>query len=660
MCGIAGIVATHCGAEEREALVRRMIAPLHHRGPDAEGIWNSANAPIALAHRRLAIQDLSPNGQQPMVSASGRFYIVFNGEIYNFKELRNALETEGAAFKGGSDTEVMLAAFEHWGIEPAVKRFVGMFAFALFDQHTRTLHLCRDRMGEKPLYYGWVDGNLVFASELKAIQAMTRQPLPIEQRAITSYLRFGYIPTPYSIYQNIFKLPPATIFGIGVDQCLKPANYSPLAAVSSVSPQHYWNLHDVARAGAANQLTDDDEAINELDALLKNAIKDQCIADVPIGAFLSGGVDSTTVAAIMQSVNAKPINTFTIGFKEKQFDEAPYARAIAAHLGTTHEELYISADDCLSVVPEIPHWWDEPFADSSQIPALLVARMAKRHVTVCLSGDGGDELFCGYNRYISTEQIWSRLKSAPASVRNMAAAIIESVSSTNYDRGYALLKKLSGDTKTQANIGAKAHKLAEILRLDDPVAAYKFLLSYWQNPHAITGCGELDTILDLEPNPDLGPLSHNAMYWDQQGYLVDDNLVKGDRSSMAASLEARLPLLDHRIAEFSWRCPAPMRQRDNQSKWLLRQVLYRYVPKNLIERPKMGFSVPVAQWLRGPLSTWAADLIHSDALAACGLAAAPIQRAWHEHSSGSKDNAHKLWTVLMLLAWYSHARESLA
>ena len=653
MCGIAGIIDYYSTKESLKALGPKMGDAIQHRGPDDHGYWCSSDVPLLLVHRRLSIQDLSPLGHQPMASNGGRYMVVFNGEIYNFKQLTEELENLGIRFKGGSDTEVMLAAFEQWGIAESVKKFVGMFAFAVFDQQKKTLTLCRDRMGEKPLYYGWIDKRFVFASELKSITAASDEKLTLDDASVSAYFRFGYIPTPYSIYKNIYKLEPGSLFEISVLSAEQHSDFSPIVDDAALSPSPYWSVINAASEGRESLFTDPKLAVDGLDELLQNIIRDQSIADVPTGAFLSGGVDSTTVAAIMQSVSHTPIDTFTIGFNEKEFDEAPYAKAISSHLGTNHNELYISATDCLDVANNIARYWDEPFADSSQIPTFIVSKFAKEKVTVCLSGDGGDELFCGYNRYIATNNMWGKIDKLPHSLRSVMSKLLLSVSPSVYSGAYSGLKSLRSNSGTQANVGLKVHKFADMLQYSSIHQAYKYLMSYWNDPSAVVNTNlEHPSILDrLQPNS--GSFVNDAMCWDQLGYLPDDNLVKGDRASMAASLEMRLPLLDHRLVEYSWRLPLDMKYHQGMSKWALRQVLYRYVPKELIERPKMGFSVPVGEWLRGPLKQWAAEMFFDSGNQDL-LNSQEISRIWNEHQSGRRDHGNKLWTLAMFKAWQSH------
>ena len=654
MCGIAGIAgASDWSYEVLQARARAMADTMTHRGPDDHGVWVDAQHSVALAHRRLSIQDLSAAGHQPMVSVTGRYYIVFNGEIYNFQDIGDELKSLGYTFKGHSDTEVLLTAFEEWGVESAIRRSFGMFAMAVWDKESKELILCRDRMGEKPLFFGWTKNRFVFASELKALQEVFWETLEVDYNTLAAFFRFGYVPTPYSIYKDIFKLQPGAVMRVPLTAFISGADFSPLPDDHLFSPKKYWNLDEIARAGQNVLIRNEQEALEQFDQLLRDVIDKQKIADVPIGAFLSGGVDSSLVAAIMQAVSGSPIKTFTIGFNEKEFDEAPYARAVAKHIGSEHHEQYVSADDGLALIDDLPKYWDEPFADSSQIPSLIVARKARESVTVCLTGDGGDELFCGYNRYISTFRIWQKLQRVPLSVRKSFAKMLCRVSPSAWSRGYSLLKRLQMNDDTQANVGLKVHKLAGVLKTESLSAAYHYLMSYWHNPADLLQFNkEALSVLDYNRQPGMDSFIHDAMYWDQQGYLVDDNLVKGDRSSMAWSLETRLPLLDHRIVEFSWRLPVDLKYRHGKSKWILRQLLYRYVPKSLIERPKMGFSVPVGDWLRGPLKEWGADLLFATgAKGSEMLDNKVILQTWQEHQACRYDHSHKLWTLLMWLAW---------
>ena len=657
MCGIAGYITFGSrDVSQMESVATRMADTMRHRGPDDSGIWVDAESGIALAHRRLAIQDLSSQGKQPMQSSSGRHWVSFNGEIYNFRALSRELRASGHRFQGHSDTEVLLAAIEAWGLEAAVRRFVGMFAFAIWDRKQQTLHLARDRMGEKPLYYGWLKREFVFASELKALCSHPEWISNIDRDALTLHMRYGYIPTPYSIYKGIFKLHPGSILSINSADLNSRESFSPHISSHNemrIRPRPYWSLQSTARQNLRNQIDSDEDAIRELDRLLHQTVRDQMIADVPLGAFLSGGIDSSTVTAIMQAESRTPIKTFTIGFHEQDHNEAQHASKIADVLGTEHTELYLTPGDAMNVIPSLPTIYDEPFSDASQIPAYLVSKMARQHVTVCLSGDGGDELFAGYNRYLWTEKIFRKTRYAPTWLRTLAASMLTAISPGNWDRAFSLLSNLI--KHDQPGAGIKIHKLAEILRQDNLVDIYRRLVSYWGNPESLVLNGR-DIQSAITHDNLLGDdvdFIQQSLLWDLLSYLPDDNLTKVDRASMVVSLETRLPLLDHRIVEFSWRVPLTMKVRDMQSKWLLRQVLYKYVPKELIERPKMGFSVPIGVWLRGPLREWAEDLLNENRLSQEGfLNVGLIRKTWDEHLSGKRNCQLPLWSVLMFQAWH--------
>ncbi len=662
MCGIAGIIAPF--VLNRQALTdmaEAMARTLYHRGPDSHGVWVDPQHQLALSHRRLSIQDLSSAGHQPMSSASGRFHLVFNGEIYNFKHLSQKLQQIGWRFQGHSDTEVLLTAIEQWGVEKAIGHCNGMFAFAVWDRQEQELILCRDRMGEKPLFFGWIDKCFVFASELKAFKKIFSGALAIDDNSQAAFFRFGYVPTPYSIYKNIYKLMPGTYLRIPLAVNTSPNKFNPLPDKTCFSPIPYWALSDVSRPISSSIITDEQEAVIRFDSLLHDVIAEQKIADVPLGTFLSGGVDSSLISAILQKVSDRPVQTFTIGFTEKEFDEAPYARAIARHIGSDHQEYYVSADDGLALVEDIPFYWDEPFADSSQIPSLLVAKMARKKVTVCLTGDGGDELFCGYNRYFASIKLWSIIQNIPHALRKLMGKSLLMIPEHCWQQFYTSYKRLMNDTRTQSNIGLKIQKMAGLMCAESMPGAYRYLMSYWHDPgNVVNYHQEAFSIIDREPDPMLGDFIHDAMYWDQLGYLVDDNLVKGDRSSMAFSLETRLPFLDRRIVEFSWQLPLVMKYQNGKSKWLLRKVLSNYVPDSLINRPKMGFSVPIRDWLKGPLKIWASDLIHSEYVSVSEtLNGKNIKRVWNEHQKGSHDHSHKLWTLCMWLAWVRYGQYSL-
>jgi asparagine synthase (glutamine-hydrolysing) len=644
MCGIVGILHPSRRATIVNGVLHIMVKTLVHRGPDDSGAWLDANAGIALGHRRLSVIDLSPEGHQPMISESGRYVIVFNGEIYNFQELRAQLEPLGHRFRGHSDTEVILAVVEERGLPDALKQFVGMFAFALWDRKEQVLSLARDRLGEKPLYYGWTNGTFVFGSELKALRAFPGWNGEIDRSVLALFMRHNYVPGPYSIYKGIYKVPPGTLLkvsGKSMDQ--------------SSEPFSYWSAKQVAEEGSQATITHNlENAADQLDRLLRDAVLQKMVADVPLGAFLSGGVDSSTVVALMQAQSSRPVKTFTIGFHESGYNEAEAARAVARHLGTDHTELYVTPEEAMGVIPLLPGFYDEPFADSSQIPTYLVSRLARQHVTVSLSGDGGDELFGGYNRYFLGRSIWKTIGWVPRSVRKLGSHAIVALSPKTWDRLSRQLEFLLPRGIRVPNPGDKSHKLAAILAVRDPEAMYHGLVSHWQNPGAVVlDSEEPSTVLtDHSQWAELADFTQRMMYLDLVTYLPDDILVKVDRASMAVSLEARVPLLDHRVVEFAWRIPLSMKVRDGQGKWLLRQVLYKYVPRELIDRPKMGFGVPIDTWLRGPLRDWAESLLAEDRLKREGFFnPGPIRQKWLEHLSGMLNWQYLLWDILMFQAW---------
>jgi asparagine synthase (glutamine-hydrolysing) len=648
MCGILGLIeaASQTQLEER---ARNLVARLVHRGPDDYGVWLDASAGLALGHRRLAILDLSPAGHQPMVSASGRFVITFNGEIYNHLALRDELAKVGAggtAWRGHSDTETLIAAVEAWGVEATLKKAVGMFALALWDRETRTLTLARDRLGEKPLYYGWQGGVFLFGSELKALRAHPAFAGEIDRDALALYLRHNYVPAPFSIYRGICKLPPGTYLHLSERDA--QARITP-------APQPYWSVHHVVQDGQSHPFTGSDaEAVQSLDGLLRQSIRGQMLADVPLGAFLSGGVDSSTVVALMQAQASRPVKTFTIGFHEAGYNEAEHAHAVAAHLGTEHTELYVTAEQAMAVIPRLPALYDEPFADSSQIPTLLVSEFARRHVTVSLSGDGGDELFGGYNRYVWASRIWRSLGWAPRPLRAALAGVLTSLPPATWNGVFSGLSLFLPKRWRYANPGDKLHKLAGILAVRSPEEIYLALVSHWQQPaNIVIGATEPATVLtDARQWADVPDFESRMMYLDQMTYLPDDILTKVDRAAMGVSLETRVPLIDHRVVEFAWQLPLSMKIRNGQAKWLLRQVLYRYVPRELIERPKMGFGIPLDVWLRGPLRDWAEALLGESRLRQEGyFHPEPIRQKWSEHLSGQRNWAYYLWDVLMFQAW---------
>jgi asparagine synthase (glutamine-hydrolysing) len=644
MCGIAGFWQTRRGSEVPGEILAHMGGALKHRGPDDCGSWHDHASGIGLVHRRLSILDLSAGGHQPMVSDSGRFTIIFNGEIYNFEEIRRELGP-GTVWRGHSDTEVMLEAVEHWGLDRAVGRFIGMFAFALWDHLERILYLVRDRLGIKPLYYGWIGNDFVFASELKAIGQYPGFAAVIDRDALALYMRHNYVPAPHSIYQGVHKLQAGSILTLHSAEC-------------EVDIRPFWSALNVATAGLQSRIAGGDgEVIEELSGKLARAVSLRMIADVPLGAFLSGGIDSSTVVALMQSQSRLPVKTFTIGFHEKDYDEAAHARRIAAHLGTDHTELYLTPGEALDVVPQLPAMFDEPFADSSQIPTFLISKLARQSVTVSLSGDGGDELFGGYNRYLLTRKIWEGLRRFPNPVRKLVSSLIVRLPPEKIDRLYRRLRPLLSQPERWSVVGDKAHKFAGFLELEDPRSIYMQALSHWEKPaEVVRGAREPGTVGDFIAEAMALPSVEEAMMLaDLAFYLPDDILTKVDRASMAVSLEARVPLLDHNVVEFAWRLPLHFKIRDGVGKWILRRVLDQYVPAKLVERPKMGFGAPIASWLRGPLREWAEDLLSPDALGSHGFFAVEIVRQrWQEHVSGVRSWPYHLWDVLVFQDWFFH------
>jgi asparagine synthase (glutamine-hydrolysing) len=653
MCGLAGLWQLHGGAQDTLLQqVQAMSAQLTHRGPDDSGLWCDESTGIALAQRRLSILDLSPAGHQPMHSACGRYIIVFNGEIYNHLDLRERLLAEGAApaWRGHSDTETLLACFVAWGIERTLQASVGMFAFALWDRRQRMLTLARDRLGEKPLYYAWQGDTLLFGSELKALKAHAVFHADIDRDALALLLRHDCIPAPYSIYRGVFKLRPGHLLHISAD------------APRDAQPVPYWRYNDAVSAGLGNPLHGTDaEAIDALEAQLSASIGAQMLSDVPLGAFLSGGIDSSTIVALMQARSTRPIKTFTMGFGEDGYDEAMHAKAVATHLGTEHTELYVRPEDALAVIPRLPSIYCEPFGDSSQIPTFLISQLTHRQVTVALSGDGGDELFGGYNRYLGARTTWERMQRLPSFARQAGAGALRAMSPAAWNRWFERVKPLLPKRWHLATPGDKAQKLADVLTLSSGHAFFLNLASQWKDPGSIViGAHEPMTLLtDPAAWPHTDSLAQWMMAMDAQTYLPDDILVKVDRAAMANSLETRVPMLDHRVVELAWRIPLHQKIRDGEGKWLLRQVLYRHVPRELIERPKMGFGIPLDSWLRGPLRDWAEALLDESRLRREGyFHPAPIRQKWKEHLSGRHNWQHRLWTVLMFQAWLEENRRA--
>ena len=654
MCGIAGIVDQRQSYEVLHSNGEKMLAALSHRGPDSNGLWVNRKASLLFAHTRLAIQDLTDLGKQPMVSKSGRYCIVFNGEIYNFRELTRELQTCGHSFSGHSDTEVLLGAIEEWGVEKALTKLTGMFAFALWDENEGMLQLCRDRMGEKPLYYGWLDKTFYFASELKAIeQVAAKESLEINADALGQYLQYGYISAPYSIYEGLYKLPPGTILSLPYQQINISSEFNYWPDCSGYGPKSYWRIIDAVNKGLNHLITDEHAAIENLEQLLNSIVRSQLIADVRVGLFLSGGIDSSIVSAIAQSQSTDKIRTYTIGFQEKEYDESGYAEKIAKHLGTDHQTLYLKSRDALDCVPGISSIYDEPFADSSQIPAYLVSKMARNHVTVCLSGDGGDELFAGYNRYLWQHGMLGKLFALPVSLRKQLGKLLSLPKPGFWDGMYkGTVGVVNLQHRVQTQIGLKMQKISGLIQQGGLEQAYDYLSSYWIDPQELLSVKYGCSTEKYEHNMHFTNYLDQSMFLDQMRYLPGDNLVKVDRASMSVGLETRLPLLSHELVEFSWKLPHTLKYKNKTTKWALRQVLYKYVPKNLVDRPKMGFSVPVAQWLRSDLKDWAEDLLSDIESRTNGLLKErPVRKAWTDHLTGKMDNSHRLWTVLMFMSW---------
>lgn len=642
MCGIAGVLGPPGDPVERAAIAAKMAATLVHRGPDDFGSWADPRGEAAFGFQRLSILDLTSEGHQPMSSSDGRFTVVFNGEIYNFAALKEELGAAGCSFRGRSDTEVLLAAIAQWGIEAAPPRLWGMFAFGVWDAWKRVLHLVRDRLGKKPLYYGWQGSTFLFGSELKALRAHPDFRAPIDRDALASYVRFSYVPAPRSIYQDVRKLPPASWVTIHPDRPHEMPD-----------PQRYWDPVAVALAGQEDPLRlSDEDAACELEKLLADAVRLRAIADVPLGAFLSGGIDSSTIVALMQVQSRVRVSTFTIGFDASEYDESAQARAVARHLGTDHTELRVTPEEARAVIPRLAEIYDEPFADSSQIPTFLVSQLARSRVTVALSGDGGDEIFGGYNRYIAGTRLWQRLGRVPRPVRRGAAGLAEAIPPRVWDRVGIAADRLLPATRRGFITGNRVHKLATVLDLGGVDAMYARLVSTWPDPGGLVRGGREPELPWRVVDARFANPANRMMLLDLLGYLPDDILTKVDRASMGTSLEVRAPLLDHRLVEFAWRLPLRQKIRGNESKWLLRRVLERYVPRSMFERPKHGFGPPIDAWLRGPLREWAEDLLSEEKLRREGFFdPAPVRSALWEHLQGRRNRQYQLWTVLMFQAW---------
>ena len=640
MCGIAGMVDWRAAtsADALRSIADAMIETVRHRGPDAGDVWVEAEGGVALGQRRLAIIDLSPGGAQPMHSADRQFVITFNGEIYNYRDIRRELQAAGHSMRSNSDTEVLLEACALWGVEAAIERAIGMFAFALWDRKTRSLTLARDRLGIKPLYYAASPERILFASQLKAFRPAPHWKPTIDEDAVVGYLRHAYIAQPRTIYREAEKLAPGHILT--------------LRGGSTPSPKCFWDLRGIAVAGQRRNdpVPDPREAADQLDALLRDSVKLRMIADVPLGAFLSGGINSSTVVALMQAQSTRAVKTFSIGFHESGYDEAQCAKQVAAHLGTDHTEFYVEPRHALDVIPHLADWFDEPFADPSQIPTYLVSELTRKHVTVALSGDGGDELFAGYNRYVWAERLARAVNLVPRPLRGASAAALRALAPQTWNRLFGFVPA----AWRPALPGDKLHKITTLLDNPQPDAIYRRLVSQWERPEEVAAAGREPRGPMWDPTiaRDFHDLVPRMQFLDMITYLPDDILTKVDRATMAVGLEGRVPLLDHRVVAYSWSLPLEFKLRGGRSKWLLRQVLDRYVPRSLIDRPKMGFGVPIDAWLRGPLREWAESLLAPARLASDGFVRVePVRRAWREHLEGSRNWQYPLWTVLMLQAW---------
>jgi asparagine synthase (glutamine-hydrolysing) len=657
MCGFTGFLYTNAHQWD-ENVLHSMAATITHRGPNDAGYWCDKDQGIGLGFRRLSIVDLSPAGHQPMFSGSGRYVIVFNGEIYNYRALRAELEGankgNGAiGWRGHSDTEVMLACIEEWGVEASLAKFNGMFAFALWDRRERILHMARDRYGEKPLYYGWMGGTFLFGSELKALKAHPAWNGEIDRGSLALFTRYNYIPAPYSIYQGIHKLPQGQVLSLSF----------PHRRIYLPKPRGYWSVKETAEAGMQHPYgRTEKEAVDDLDNLLRDAVAIRMEADVPLGAFLSGGVDSSTIVALMQAQSTRSVKTFCIGFDDKRYNEAVYAKAVASHLGTDHTELYVTSEELLGVIPRLPQVYDEPFSDASQICTLLVSQLTRQHVTVALSGDGGDELFGGYNRYLWLSSIWQKFGWLPIPIRKLLVRGIVSRPPQDWDKVYSILVSALPKSSRVSQPGDSLHKIASILALSSPEEMYHRLVSHWEPMTIMPGVEEpLNALTDHQSWLVLPDITQRMMFLDQVSYLPGDNQTKVDRASMAVSLEQRAPILDHRVAEFAWHLPLDMKIRNGTGKWLLRQVLKKYVPDELINRPKMGFAVPLDSWLRGPLRDWAENCLDARRLREEGFFdPMPIRSKWEEHLAGQRNWSYPLWDILMFQAWLETSEETRA
>lgn len=647
MCGINGYFNPSTISHPQK-IIHDMNLAIQHRGPDANEFWFDEKYNLLLGHCRLAIQDISEAGAQPMHSKCGRYVIVFNGEIYNHLKLRKKLNDEGyhVSWQGHSDTETILATISNWGLKKTLENLVGMFAIALWDRHDNILTLIRDRMGEKPLYWGWQGNNFYFSSELKGIKANPYFQPEIDRDSIALFLRHNCIPAPYSIYKGIYKLKPGHYVQIPLFD---------LTQAHKAKPIIYWSFNHKVESGLENPFKDSPkQAVEILEKALLTSVNDQMLSDVPLGAFLSGGVDSSTIVALMQAQSSTPIKTFTIGFDNEGYNEAVHAKAVAKHLGTEHTELYVQPKDALAVIPKLSSIYSEPFSDSSQIPTYLVSQLASKHVKVALSGDGGDELFGGYNRYLMAQNIWQQSRKFPKKIRKLISQVLQTLPPSKWDLIFEKLTPILPSPLRIRTPGDKVYKFAGVMDIDNEHEYYQKLTSHWQQPNNIVINGNEPATLINTPTawPNTDHFQHAMMAMDAQTYMTDDILAKVDRAAMANSLETRVPLLDHRIVELAWQMPLNYKIRNGDGKWLLKQVLYRHVPQDLIERPKMGFAIPLHEWLRTSLKDWAEALLDEDLLKRQGyFHPLPIRKIWSEHLSGKCNHQNQLWDILMFQAW---------
>jgi asparagine synthase (glutamine-hydrolysing) len=661
MCGIVGIFGKLSEGDLKHSICQ-MSDTLSHRGPDDKGIWIDKNDGVAFGHRRLSVIDLSSAGHQPMTSACGRFKVIFNGEIYNHMQLRRRIDKSNPThiWHGYSDTETLVAAFSQWGIEKTLKDLLGMFAIAVWDYKIKKLFLIRDRFGEKPLYYGWSNGVFIFGSELKALRAYRKFNNSIDRNVLSLYMQYMYIPSPYSIFQNVYKLSPGCILQIDEKALCKTPKEAPFAPFNSQGffVRQWYSLSSVAKLGQANIIEDENYAIKALEEVLLQSVQSQMVTDVPLGAFLSGGVDSSLIVSLMQKISNRPVKTFTIGFKESSFNEAVHAKEVAKYLQTDHHELYVTASDAHEVIPILPNLYDEPFADSSQIPTYLVSKLARQHVTVSISGDAGDELFGGYNRYLWGDRIWNKIRWLSPSIRQALGSVIQELPSSRWD---AVGRLLPGKYKV-GSMGDKVHRMGHRLKtvnsLDEMY--YSLVTEGFNKDGLVYNDGSfLKTQLhDFNAVSGINESKQRMMLWDSLTYLPDDILTKVDRAAMGVSLETRIPFLDHRVAELAWKLPLDMKIKGNEGKCPIRKILYKYVPKELIERPKAGFSVPVGQWIRGPLREWADDLLDESKIREAGyFDPILVAKIWKQHLSGSYDWTPRLWAILMFHAWHNEVQK---